>query len=78
MRFCAVGLREGSTRLRPRLGEDAELAAEDDPDEVERGRDWIDRLKTFASLLDDIEGEDPAGAAYSGAQIDHTVIGPTP
>ncbi|WP_141772853.1 hypothetical protein [Mycobacterium malmoense] len=31
----------------------------DDPEEAERVRDWINRLKAFASSLDDIEGEDP-------------------
>lgn len=31
---------------------------DDDHDEVERVREWIDRLEAFASSLDDIEGDD--------------------
>lgn len=32
---------------------------EDEQEEVERVRDWVDRLEGFASALDDIDGEDP-------------------
>lgn len=44
------------------------MTAKDDPDEVERIRSWVDRLKTFASSLDDIEGEDATDFAFNACE----------
>jgi len=31
---------------------------DDEPEDLERVRDWIGRLEAFASVLDDIDGDD--------------------
>lgn len=49
---------------------------DDEREEIERLRDWIDRLESFASALNDIEGDDATDFANNALEAVHGAVLP--